>query len=299
MRTLVCVIGQPREEDLVWDNFKKFILKGEADLCLCIDKSDNAGIMKKNAKYLFEYDETHGDITDGFELMKEFENGSDNWKELEKIPNNWIQPLGDISKCTGGLLLFYRWFLWKNLREHDLLDKYDRFVVTRSDYMHTHELPVDNESILIPAFEFHGGVTDRLSVIPKKFIEEFLRIGVLIVKHPDKLWEIYKNGSWPLRVFKRGGEWWGWNLETYIFIALKLTGQWGRIKFFGPTMFTVMSKKNPKYSSIFNETHQCYLRYATEYNNLTKTPGSIFDSTDIDFAYMENDMFVGRLHPSP
>ena len=294
MRTLVCVIGQPREQELIWDNFKKFILKDDTDLCLCIDKSDNGGIMKQNAKYLFEYDETYGDITGGFELMKEYENGSDDWKHLESIPNNWIQPLGDISKCTGGLLLFYRWFLWKNLKEHDLLDKYDRFVVTRSDYMHTHELPVDGESILIPSFEFHGGVTDRLAIIPKKFVENFLRIGTLIVQEPALLLDIFRRGEWPLG--KRLGRGWGWNLETYILIALHLTKQWDSIKFFGPTMFTVMSDKNPKYKSVFNEPYQCYLRYQTEYNNLTETPGIIFSSKDIDLWYLEEDMFIGKLN---
>ncbi len=293
MRTLVCVIGQTREEDLVWERFNKFILKDTTDLCLCIDKSDTSGVMKQHAKYIFEYNETYQDFTSGFDMMKDYENGSDAWKQLVAIDNNWIQPLGDISKGTGGLLLFYRWFLWKNLYENNLIDKYDRFVLTRSDYMHTHELPEDNESILIPAFEFHGGVTDRFAIIPRKYIEDFLRIGTYIVKEPQTLATIFGNSNWPL--LKPLGRSWGWNLETYIFILLHVTELWDHVKFFAPTMFTAMASKSKRFKNIFNEKYECYLRYQTEYAHLSDTPGQIFDSKDINFYYVEDDMFIGKL----
>ena len=295
MHTLVCVIGQTREEDLTWDRFNKFILQDNTDLCLCIDKNDVRGVMKQNAKYIFEYDETYQDFTDGFDMMKDYENGTDEWKKLTQIPNNWIQPLGDISKGTGGLLLFYRWFLWKNLKENNLLDKYDRFVLTRSDYIHTHKLPEDNESILIPAFEFHGGVTDRFAIIPQKYIEEFLRIGTYIVTKPGIIADIFNNSKWPMS--ERMGKQWGWNLETYIFILLHVTELWQHVKFFAPTMFTAMVCKSERFKNIFNEKYNCYLRYQTEYAHLSDTPGQIFNSKNINFYFLEDDMFIGKLLP--
>ena len=179
------------------------------------------------------------------------------------------------------------------LKENNLIDKYDRFVLTRSDYLHTHEIPVDNESILIPAFEFHGGVTDRFAIIPQKFLEKFLRIGTYIVKEPGTVAHIFNNNNWPLGT--RIGKHWGWNLETYIFIFLNITGLWESVKFFAPTMFTVMTKKNDRFKNEFNEEYNCYLRYQTEFRYLSDTPGKIFDSKKIDFFYLEDDMFIGKL----
>tara|TARA_B100000674_G_scaffold197521_1_gene161116 strand:+ start:527 stop:769 length:243 start_codon:yes stop_codon:yes gene_type:complete len=53
IKTLICILGQTRAQDITWDSFNKYLLKSlDADLALCIaEKKNKNNHMYKNAKY--------------------------------------------------------------------------------------------------------------------------------------------------------------------------------------------------------------------------------------------------------
>ena len=59
------------------------------------------------------------------------------WREFLKIKDQFlggIKDEHDQHPGSAGILIFFRWFLLKNLIDNDLIDKYDRFIITRSDF---------------------------------------------------------------------------------------------------------------------------------------------------------------------
>ena len=104
------------------------------------------------------------------------------WREFLKIVFHGWGVKGAITEhpASSGILLFFRWFLLKNLIDNDLINKYDRFVITRSDYMYQLPHPkvelMNENRIWIPDCEYYGGYTDRHVVLSKNNIESYLNI---------------------------------------------------------------------------------------------------------------------------
>jgi hypothetical protein len=187
-RTLVCVFAQTREHELTWSNFKKNVLDAlNADLAVCIavpEGYDYSNPFWQHAKYKWttpEYD----NWMDAFQRIIDIDypNIDNSWKKALSINGNWISPLNG-DPAGGAIQIFFRWFLWYSLREDNVIDKYDRIVFTRSDYMFVCPHPpmdlLDPKNIWIPNGEFYGGVTDRHAVLSKSNAEGYL---TSIVKH--------------------------------------------------------------------------------------------------------------------
>ena len=181
-KTLVCVIGETRAQDLTWNNFNKYLLKSlNADLALCVaEKNIKNNKMYNKAKYIWKYKDSK-DYTNHFDhaqktlLKKRKIKKKPNWKKMLKVKDFWLARVKGSSKIrsgTGGLLIYNRWFLLQNLIELNLLKKYDRFIITRSDfYWCLHHPKLDNlnsKYIWIPNGEKYGGYTDRHAVLSKE-----------------------------------------------------------------------------------------------------------------------------------
>src|SRR5205807_4608975 len=153
-------------------------------------------------------------------------------QEFMEIKNQYL--LGGIPGVTG-LLIFYRWFLLKNLIDYNLLDKYDFFIITRSDYMyqlpHPHIELFSNDSIYIPNGEHYDGITDRHVVLPKKVIVQYLNI----------LNEMVINGR---GYNEKMSAWYhqrkiDWNIEQLIKFQLTQQDVFKFVKFFPYVMYAV------------------------------------------------------------
>jgi hypothetical protein len=76
--------------------------------------------------------------------------------------------------------IFFLWFLQQNIRRHDLLSKYDRFVILRSDYFYALPFPkmslLQDEYIWIPFGEDYGGICDRAVVLSKSNFTNYVCI---------------------------------------------------------------------------------------------------------------------------
>ena len=58
-KTLVCILGQTRAQDITWKNFNHFVLKSlNADLALCVaEKKNKNNLMYKSSKYVWKYND--------------------------------------------------------------------------------------------------------------------------------------------------------------------------------------------------------------------------------------------------
>lgn len=119
---------------------------------------------------------------------------------LGGIKNNQNQHIG-----CGGKLIFLRRFLLQKLIENDLLNKYDRFIITRSDFIYQLPHPkidcMNENYIWFPNCEHYGGFTDRHVILSKKHVKNYLNIlhdfitrsnEYFLKMKSDELWNLQK-----------------------------------------------------------------------------------------------------------
>jgi len=197
MRTLVCILAQTRAWELTYDSFMKNLFKEKKmDLCLSIgvDKEYNYdNPFCKKAKYKFFYDEPK-DYADAFNYAMKSYGANTDWKQLLKIPRDWLGGIIDKENQQQGsaaIGIFYRWWLIHNLRANNLIQKYDWFIITRSDNFYEFELPfietLNSNNIYIPTGEDWHGICDRYMVVHRKYLERAIETLSPIVVDPGKL----------------------------------------------------------------------------------------------------------------
>ena len=88
-KTLVCVIGETRAQDLTWNNFNKYLLKSlNADLALCVaEKNIKNNKINNKAKYIWKY-------KDSKDYTNYFDQAQKTLLKREKLKRN---PIG--KKC--------------------------------------------------------------------------------------------------------------------------------------------------------------------------------------------------------
>jgi len=184
------------------------------------------------------------------------------WREFLKIKDQFLGGINDShNKHPGsaGILLFFRWFLLKNLIDNDLINKYDRFIITRSDYIY--QLPHPNVELIhenyicIPDCEHYGGYTDRHVVLSKNNIESYLNILNNIVLRSNEYFMKMKNKC-------------DWNLEQLIKFHLEQNNVVHLVKEIPYVMYSVRSVTGStrwaqgKYSNKLGY----YIKYKSEYD---------------------------------
>ena len=211
---LVNIIGEIRAPELVWNSFNENVLQTlQCDLALTIGMKyfNTSNEFTNNAKYIWKVDEPEQNVQweDKFDELHEFlcDNHqiknlayceSDlkySWKDLYKKsphPGHWIAPIDNI-KGSGAIQMYMRQFLRIQLEKHNLVDKYDYMILTRSDHLYLckhpnffhfassssefkHKLTDETNSIWIPADEGYGGYTDRHLVAESHLFIETLDI---------------------------------------------------------------------------------------------------------------------------
>ncbi len=266
-KCLVCIIAQIRAHELTWDSFKKFTLDQlNADLALCIGVDKNSSRDNgyyRHAKYIWEYNEPQ-DYGDAFDYVKKELNSNEDWRILLKVKDQWLGGIlgEEAHPGSGGILIFYRWLLSKRILENNLLNKYGRFVVTRSDYLYCAPHPplkfISPDNIWLPSGEDYGGYTDRHLVASNKDIIKCIGLIDDIILKPRELQEEMKAHN-------------RWNLERYIAHCWRKNNLQHKIRRFPRVMFIVRGEKDKtrwaqgeyeeetglivKYKSEFNESY--------------------------------------------
>jgi hypothetical protein len=280
MKTLIIILAETRFSDITFDNFIENVVKNdnENDLCVCIAVDNNYDYddkFYKMAKYKFIINDQY-DYGPLFEkAYKEIiEENKDNlekpyiyWKEFLKLGNNLFGGVisnDESSKNNNGacgILIYFRHFLMKKIIENNLIDLYDRFIITRSDFMYNLPHPklelLNPEYIWIPDDEHFGGYTDRHVILSKSNIISYLNIFENIVIKSNT----YYN---KLNIFLKLG-----NIEELIKFNLIQNNVNHLVKHFPYVMYAIRGikidgKRNWwKLGDILQDNY--YIKYKTEY----------------------------------
>ncbi len=291
-RTLVIIMGTLRGGEASWSSMYRNLLDpNSADLALLVPKkTSRISSLFNRATFVWEHDE----YDDWALAIEKYIVGSNrtNWRQMV-IPRNclaktWAQSrasglfggVKEHTKCkclevklkrvppkthschkdtngSGAIIFLLRVMLQENIRRLGLLEKYDRFVLTRSDHYYgcPHNLDhLDNRYMWIPSGEDYHGVTDRHLVCNSSHILKALNILPPVVLNPAKYWNFVGDG----------------NPERLIKLRWVEEGLWDRVRRFPRMMFTCATRNDTSrwaranFSSGMVE-EGVYLKYSKEY----------------------------------
>lgn len=184
------------------------------------------------------------------------------WRELLLLKDQIFGGIKDLNNQhvgSAGILIFFRWFLLENLKNNDLMNKYDRFVITRSDYIYQLPHPkvelMNENHIWIPDCEHYNGYTDRHVILSKNNIESYLNIlNNLVLKSNHYFMQMKYHNNW--------------NLEQLIAFHLKQNNALHLVKEFPYVMYTVRNTNGTTRWSLgeYSNEFGYYIKYLTEYN---------------------------------
>lgn len=244
-KTLIILIGNSRGSEVAWESlYTNAIRPLYADLALVFGKGEEKNSLYDRASYIKlvdEYDDW-GDCID--EIAKKTNMNSIDWR---KSLLNFFK----FASWSTAIIFSFRYFVKELIEENELLDKYDQFIITRSDHYYAFEHPtLDDNHIWVPKGEDYGGITDRHLVISKSNIMDTLEIIPWCFKNMDKI----KSGDNPETVLKK----------MYSDIGI-----FSKIKRFDRTFFTVKRKTEQnrwgKQKPLYIEHLGIYSKYPNEY----------------------------------
>jgi hypothetical protein len=184
------------------------------------------------------------------------------WREFLKVKDQFLGGVIDSDNQhpgSAGILIFFRWFLLKNLFDNDLINKYERFIITRSDFIYQLPHPklehMNDNYIWIPDCEHYDGYTDRHVVLSKNNIESYLNILNNLVLRSNEYFIKMKNKN-------------NWNLEQLIKFNLEQNNVLHLVKEFPYIMYSVRNiNGTTRWSkgNYSNELGYC-IKYQSEYD---------------------------------
>jgi len=276
---LVIILGQLRASEITYENIKANLIDNlNADLAICVGVNRTFNFndpFYKFSKYKFLYPE-YNDYAMPLDLcfhdlykFSAYDSGCVNWREYQEINGNFLGGTSDLKKTdlirggSGGVLIFYRWMLLNQLIKHDILEKYDYFIITRSDFFYLIPHPsldvFSPENLYFPDGEHYGGVTDRHVVLPRKFVKSYLNILESMMDAKKK----YKN---ELLIHT------DLNIESLIKFHLQKEECWEKSRFFPYIMFTVRNPSTSTRWSVgdYSESLGYFIKYRSEFDMAVK-----------------------------
>lgn len=238
-RTLVCVLAETRAHSISWKSFKTNLLdSSRADLLLCISVPDDYDFSNPFWQFA-RYKKAVAEFADWGEAFDEAQQDElaelsppklSNWRVLLDVKDQWLGGVKGQGEHPGsaGILIYFRWMLLQFLRQEGLLERYDRFIVTRSDFVWESPHPplscLDPSCIWIPDGEGYGGLSERHAVLSRENVVDYLNIMAPILREPERLLAQMKGRA-------------GWNLEKFIDFSLSHAGRRDSVRFFPYIMY--------------------------------------------------------------
>ena len=237
---LVIILGQTRAHELTFDKFKTNVLDVlNADLALAVGGDDGLNDpFVKMAKYVWMYPEP-ANYESAFEFVRNYYASEADFRIAYSLGGIWLGPLN--SRGSGAINMFYRWFALYNMELHNVLSKYSRYLITRSDQLFLAHHPdlsrLDPKFIWVPWGEDYGGLCDRYMLVSSKHIVPALDVIVPVVTNPEGL---VKNLSVlvPTPTMRLLHNDWP-NSEQHLRYHLASHGLWKLVKRFPRPMITV------------------------------------------------------------
>mmetsp|Transcript_10389 Transcript_10389/g.14682 ORF Transcript_10389/g.14682 Transcript_10389/m.14682 type:complete len:286 (-) Transcript_10389:309-1166(-) len=217
--SLVILTGNLRGGEDAWESLYKNVLDVNfADLALILGREVNStstpidhyqnSSLYARAKFVWNFTD-YDDWADAIDLI----NGT-SWRETHlPFVNEDTGQFGGVKGYvgSGAINFMIRWFLSQHILQNpDILNKYERFVVTRADhyYQCQHEyknLDLANNTVWIPQIgEDYGGFTDRHMIVSRANILDALDIFPTLLHQKSeemvKLWTGNNNAEKLLQI---------------------------------------------------------------------------------------------------
>ena len=247
-KVLVCLLASTRSHHLTFPNIKRQVideLNADVALALAIDEHyDYANPFWQHAKYRWTSPDFK-DYGEAFDLAQRWLCQQKNlpasdWRPILRIKGIWQGGIKspDPQRTASSIQTFCRWLLLKGLQEDGLLDRYDRFVITRSDLVWLCPHPplsiLDRDAIWVPDGENYGGLVDRHLVVSRTDLADCLNVIEDIVLHPTQLYEEMRN----LADRPPDDSYHLWNNELFFAQHLKRKNLFHKVRRFPYVMYT-------------------------------------------------------------
>jgi hypothetical protein len=243
-----------------------------ADLALALaidDKYDYSNKYWQYAKYRWtapDFDD-YGEAFDWVQswLCRQRNVSSPNWRMLLQMKGIWQGGIrtNDPQPTKSAVLPFCRWILLNGLRQDKILDRYDRFVITRSDFVWSCPHPplsiLDRDLIWVPNGEEWGGLPDRHLIASRENVVTCLNMLEDMLLQPESFYEELRQRP-------------ATNNEQFFLRHLERKGLIDKVRRFPYVMYTARDKKD--YSPTFSPG-----RYEPTVGHFVKYPGEFASAT--------------------
>lgn len=266
-KVLIVILAETRAHELTFDlfeqNFQKVL---NSDIALCVGNNKNTvknnNKFYENAKFIWEIEEPK--IAENlYDEIAKKNNYGEEWKEiLKNVKGLTFSKLFKQEARRGAVsfLYYFRWLLLQKIKENNLSETYQWFIITRSDFMWKTPHPkceyLDQDYIYSPDGEYGGGITDRHMIIPSKYIEKALGILDYILKNSKDIFISEQNLDKIL------------SIEQMLEFYFKKVQLYDKIIRYPYNIYTVRTKNGPTSWSTgkyYEDLGYC-IKYIREYN---------------------------------
>lgn len=263
-KTLTIVICQTREGNHTFPLLKENLLKPlKSDLAFCGSaKNDVADNILQESKYIWNFPEP-----EDWDLACDEISGEDsNWRELCSSNDSFLGNAtwrNNKSAGSGFIIMYWREVLRQNLTV-EILNKYEWFVITRSDFQwvvsHPHVDLLNKEEIYLLDGEKHGGISDRHIIFHRHLAEQILGIASPIFHESKELLTYFTKS----RIDNI-------NPERFLSMMMERLGLVNRLRFLPYLGFCIRHEGTSSRWSFgkYVEKLDLYLKYPTEYRYST------------------------------
>ena len=278
-RTLVVILGQLSAAPLTWNNFKENVLEElGADLAVCVPNDsyfDFTNPYYRNARYRWLVPD-YRDMADAFDRIHSLLGSSEDWRVICDVRGTWIGRITQSGQPGAASILFVlRWFMLNEILSARLLEIYDRFIITRSDFYYLCPHPpldfLDPDNLWVPDGEDYGGLTDRHLIVSSEYLVKSCNLIDDLLLRPAEIHEIMVPRE-------------DWNIESYLHLHLQRNGLIDKVRRFPYIMFLVKTPEDPAAwpprRGRFNENLGMIVKYKSELSAAQAFSRSIHSASD-------------------
>jgi hypothetical protein len=271
-RVLVCGLVSTRAHKLTFPSFKRQVLDElDADLALALaidENYDYGNPFWQHARYRWTSPTFREDYGKAYDLAQrwlcaQYNVTPPDWRAMLRVRGYWQGGIrsAEPEPTASAILPFCRWLLLRGLQEDRIIDRYDRFVITRPDFIWLCPHPplpiLDSNAIWVPEGEDHGGLNDRHLVASRADIERCLDGIKDVLLYPGELYDEIKDQSGYV------------NDERLLAHHLKREGLLQKVKRFPSVMYTAreVDDESPTWSKGYYEgSVGHYIKYEKEFH---------------------------------
>jgi len=162
-KTLTIILGLTREANFTYPSLvTKVLTPLESDLAFCGSANGNEpNPILENSRFVWN----QPDPTDWSKTCDSISLDYGSWREFGKAPSNLLTGTFPNQSAGPGMIFAYRWETLSRLITNEILEEYEWFVITRSDFLWEIEHPnislLQKDKIYQMDGEKHGGISDR------------------------------------------------------------------------------------------------------------------------------------------